>query len=388
MKFLVLNAGSSSLKFALFDDETEIVNGKIDRLFFDPILMIGKLNINDSIKINSYKEGLMKIIDTLIENKLITNLNDINYIGHRVVHGKDISKTSLIDENLLKKLEETIPLAPLHNPPIIETIKAAIEIFKVKNFAVFDTAFHQTIPKRFYKYPIPDENYYRRYGFHGISHKYVYSEAKKILKKENLTAVTMHLGNGCSMALIKDNNVIHTTMGFTPLEGLIMGTRSGSIDPGIVLDLARKKGIDNADKILNKQSGFLALTGFSDIREIRERAKLNTSEDVIKLFHQYDFDETEQDKARLAMVMYADRIIQYATFYSALENIDCYIFTAGIGENVWQIRKLVSLGLKINIDDEKNMKNETIISNDKRMLVIKTNEELQIVREIKEFLNN
>ncbi|MEM2115827.1 MAG: acetate/propionate family kinase [Candidatus Woesearchaeota archaeon] len=387
MKYLILNAGSSSLKFALFEDETEIIRGKVERLFFDPVLLISSLAIEEKKEVKTYGECVKIVLDELLNRKIISSLEEINYVGHRVVHGKNISTTIEINKELLETLKETIQLAPLHNPPAIETILGSMEFLKVKHFAVFDTAFHQSMPNRFFKYPIPLYEY-RRYGFHGISHKYVYNECKRILNKDRLTAVTLHLGNGCSMALIKDGKVIHTTMGYTPLEGLIMGTRCGNIDPGIVLDIARKKGIDECDKILNKNSGFIALTGFSDIREIRNLANLNNAEDLIKLYKQYEFSNSPEDSARLALVMFSDRIIQYLSWYKTLEDIEAIIFTGGIGENFWQIRKLVCLGLKIEIDDQKNIENEEILGENPFVCVIKTNEELQIVREIKEKIIN
>ena len=393
-KFLIINAGSSSIKFGLFDDENTIAKGIVERIPFDPEGTIENLKnnekINEKIQAENYEESLKWIFKKITELKIIEDLSEIKYVGHRVVHGGNISKTVEINEEIIRIIEQNIELAPLHNPPNLEGIKAAMKLLKVKHFAIFDTAFHQSMGNRHYLYPLPLEitKKYRRYGFHGTSHKYVYNRAKEILNNERLNAITTHLGNGCSIAAISNNNVIHTTMGLTPLEGLMMGTRSGDVDPGIVIKL-KDQDVDN---LLNKQSGFKGITGKSDLREIIEMAELEncSPKELEELSKRNNFDlEKKEEIGKLALLMFSDRVVKYLSWYINLVEPEAVIFTGGIGEHSWQMRKLIGEGLHAKIDNEKNRSNETFIGNvgNTKIMVIPTNEELQMVREIKETMN-
>ncbi|MFH1506264.1 MAG: acetate kinase [archaeon] len=375
MKILVLNSGSSSLKFKLYEME----NKKL--LALGHIEGIGRehcyVTLNDKKeerKVHTYEEAIAMALDEISN---VCPKEEITAIGHRVVHGGEFYKeATLITDEVIKVIEDLSELAPLHNPPNLKGIYACKkELPNIPQVAVFDTAFHQTIPKKAYLYAIPmkfyDKYKIRKYGFHGTSHKYLANKANEILGK-SLKSITCHLGNGASIAAIKDMKSMDTSMGFTPLQGLIMGTRSGDIDPEVVEFLMKKEDITihRVLRILNKQSGLLGLEGTPDMREIHERA-----------IH-------GDEQAKLAIDVFAYHVIEYLGSYDVvLEGAEAIIFSGGIGENAWFVREQICKNLEclgVKIDLEKNKENETIISTpDSKIavLVIPTNEEEQIATE-------
>ncbi|MFH1399148.1 MAG: acetate kinase [Candidatus Woesearchaeota archaeon] len=375
MKILVLNSGSSSLKYQLLEmpEAKLLLKGHVDGIGLDTCKHI----VNDSVtevKVTDHHMAVGLCLETLRE---YYDLREISCVGHRVVHGGEFFSTAaLIDDGVLKKIEDLKQLAPLHNPPNLQGIYASMKLLPgVKQGAVFDTAFHQSLPEKAFLYGLP-YNYYqeykiRKYGFHGTSHKYVANKANEILGK-NLKVITCHLGNGASIAAIKDTRSVDTTMGFTPLQGLMMGTRSGDLDPEVVAFLAEKLGVQTRDviTILNKKSGFFGLCGTNDVRIIYERASKGDA------------------RCKLALDMFAYRVGLYVAAYnSILGGADAIVFTAGIGEKAWYVREdvcgyLANLGVKL--DEVRNKANELIISSADssiKVMVIPTNEEVQIARE-------
>jgi acetate kinase len=365
---LVLNSGSSSIKYALFLNLRLITKGIEENIG----LPTGPKNHYEALKI---------IFNKLRDERKIEKLSDIKIIGHRVVHGgEDFKKTVVITKEVLKKIRKLSPLAPLHNPPNILGIETCQKLLpRAKNIAVFDTEFYTSLPKESFLYALPYEFYQkhkiRRYGFHGISHKYILQETQKILKKKVNKIITCHLGAGSSITAIKNGKPIDTSMGFTPLEGLIMTTRSGSIDPFIPLYLidTLKYSPKEVDEILNKKSGYLGICGFKDFR------------DVLKL---------QTEKSKLCYQMYLRSVVKYIGGYiGLLGGVDAIVFTAGIGEGSAKFRKDVMdnfqfLGTKI--DSKKNNQSSFIISTpDSKItvLTIPTNEELMIAQEILKLLN-
>ncbi|MEJ2114236.1 MAG: acetate kinase, partial [Flavobacteriaceae bacterium] len=339
MQILVLNSGSSSLKFQLFSmpDETILCSGLIERIGFEDANFKFETQ-NDTIKLTAsilnHKMGLELLIKQLLEKNtgILKSPDDISIVGHRVVHGgKHFTGTTKITTVVKEKIKALSMLAPLHNPANLEGIEVAEEIFpNAKQVAVFDTAFHQTIPEYAYKYAIPNEflDTYniRVYGFHGTSHKYVSEKAIEFLDKKESKIITIHLGNGCSMTAVKNGKSIDHSLGFSPLGGLIMGTRCGDIDPSIIFYLNERLGIeiDEIKSIFQKKSGMLGLTGFSDLRDIQNEASRGNEE------------------CQLAMRMNAYRIKKYIGSYATILNgLDAIVFTAGIGENSQNMRQLV-----------------------------------------------
>ncbi|WP_282031636.1 acetate/propionate family kinase [Winogradskyella eximia] len=387
-QILVLNSGSSSLKFQLFlmPNETVLYSGLIERIGLEDAKFkyetkTGSIEVVTPIlNHNAALELLSKqLLDK--ETGIIKSAEDIDIVAHRVVHGgKHFSKTAEITKEVKDKIEALSSLAPLHNPANLEGIKVAESIFKnAKQVAVFDTAFHQTIPEHAYKYAIPnefsDKHNIRLYGFHGTSHKYVSEKAIEFIDKKVSNIITIHLGNGCSMSAIKNGKSIDHSLGFSPINGLIMGTRSGDIDQSIIFYLAEKlkMSLDEINTLLLKKSGMLGLTGYSDLRDIEEKA-------------------LEGDKAcELALKMNTYRIKKYIGSYAAILNgLDAIVFTAGIGENSNYMRELICndldfLGIKLDLD-KNNERLKTIRSiNSKdskvKILVIPTNEELEIAKQ-------
>ncbi|MFK5938607.1 MAG: acetate kinase [Sulfurimonas sp.] len=344
MKIAVINAGSSSLKFKLFDMQTKEV---LHSVLVEKIGEVGS-------EVKTHHEALESInID----------FSKIDAIGHRVVHGGEkLTTAMLIDENVIKIIDSLIPLAPLHNPANLEGIKVSIEKASlVPNIAVFDTAFHSSMPKEAYMYALPmkmyEQHHIRRYGFHGTSHAYIMKQAAFTLNKEvnKVNLITLHLGNGASVCAIENGKSIDTSMGFTPLEGLVMGSRSGDIDPAIVLYMQRELGlsVDEVDKLLNKQSGLLGICDENDVRSIIAR---------------------EDEYAKLALDMMIRRIQKYIGSYMALlGRVDAIVFSGGIGENSEYIRERI-----LNAQMFKDVQS----------LVIKTDEELEIANECMIILNN
>lgn len=387
MLVFVLNAGSSSLKYQLINAETSELkaSGIVERIGIDGVLK-HVISENKKLTIEAYipshKEAIELILETLThdETKTIDSIDEIQAVGHRVAHGGEYFKEStLVTDKVIKKIEELIPLAPLHNPANILGMKICMELMpNVPNVAVFDTAFHQTMPEIHFLFPVPHEDYtehhLRKYGFHGTSHNYVSKEAIKLLNnKKDSKIIVCHLGNGSSICAVRDGKSINTTMGLTPLGGLMMGTRSGDIDPGIIPYLMDKKGMDTHQIIdyLNKKSGILGVSGISsDLREIIGAAN--------------DGDQ----RAQVTIDMMCNRVKKYICSYSGLlGGADAICFTAGIGENSDLIREKVCEGLEfmgIELDVEKNSKREkgnreiSTKNSKTRIFVIPTNEELVI----------
>jgi len=386
MLILVINAGSSSIKFQLIKDGNKfnaLVKGMVDRLGQKEQWYEDDKGHKQNFKAATYTQALQFIMDHFIEHKVIKNLKDIDAVGHRVVHGgEDYKKPTVITKKVLATITKLSSLAPLHNPPNIEGIKACMKILPgVPEVAVFDTSFHQTMPKKAYLYALPlalySKHKIRRYGFHGTSHAYVLNETLKLLKKKNKKVITCHLGNGCSIAATLNGKSVDTSMGFTPLEGLVMGTRSGDIDPALPLILTKtlKAQPEEIDQLLNRKSGLLGLTEkYSDMRDVWKTYEKNA-------------------KSKQALEIYSYRIAKYIGSYAAaLNGVDAITFTAGIGEHAWYIRKMVCdyltfLGLKL--DSKKNKSNAQLITtpgSKVKVFVIPTNEEKAIAQETAKLL--
>jgi acetate kinase len=339
--------------------------------------------LEEVLNIPDHHTGLKKIASFLMDEKtgVIKNADEINAVGHRVVHGgSSFSKTVEIDDKVKDKIKELFELAPLHNPPNYQGIEVAEKIFpQAKQIAVFDTAFHQTMPEVAYRYAIPnhflEENQIRVYGFHGTSHKFVSEKANEYLKKEKSKIITIHLGNGCSITAIQDGKSIDHSLGFGPMNGLIMGTRSGDIDQSVIFYLVKSMGysIDDVNRTLQKESGMFGLTGFSDLRDIETAASGGNKE------------------CKIALDMNAYRIKKFIGAYASVMNgLDAIVFTAGIGENSEMIRKLVCKNmdyLGIELDEEKNgVRSKEIREINKenslvKILIVPTNEELEIAKQ-------
>jgi len=392
MKILVINCGSSSLKYQVLEmlSESLLAKGIVERIGPDgSVLKHEKTNVDEKLiqeaKMIDHKEAIANVICALTDPVfgVVKSMDEIGAVGHRVVHaGEKYAQSALIDDAVIKALEECIALAPLHNPPNLQGIAACQELMpNTPQVAVFDTAFHQTMPPESYIYAIPYEYYtkygIRRYGFHGTSHKYVSERAAYLLgvNLDDLKLITCHLGNGASVSAIKRGKCIDTSMGFTPLAGLVMGTRSGSIDPAIISFMADTEGLsaDEVLDILNKKSGILGVSGLSsDFRDIQDAiADGNT-------------------RAELALKVFAHRVRYYIGAYIAeMNGVDAIIFTAGVGENDDIVRTLVcselgNLGIKLDHVRNKVRGKETIISRDDSkvaILLIPTNEELMIARD-------
>lgn len=388
-KILVVNAGSSSLKYQFRDMENEslICKGLVERIGMGNARLfhkVGEKEYEDIKYIANHKEAFQEIMNVLLDKELgvICDVNEINAIGHRVLHtGEDFTGSVVIDEEVIKTLKRNIPLGPLHMPANILCIESCREILpEVPMVAVFDTAFHMTMPKYAYMYAIRYEDYeefkVRKYGFHGTSHKYVSQKAIRKLNQEHSRIITCHLGNGSSIAAVVDGKCIDTSMGLTPLEGLIMGTRSGDIDPACLEFLMEKKKYDIHEMLeyLNKESGFKGIYGKSDSRDIVTGMR------------------NGEERAKLAFDMSCYRIKKYIGSYTAaMGGVDAIVFTGGIGENSSLTRAAVIKGLEylgIDFDYEHNdncckEKDEELTKDNSKVkvYVIPTNEELVIARE-------
>lgn len=396
MKILVLNCGSSSLKYQLIDMDTQEVMavGLCERIGIDGNLKheaAGKEKYVSNQPMKDHTDAVKLVIDALLdkEHGVIADVNEINAVGHRVVHGGEYFASSvIITDEVIKAIEDCIELAPLHNPANLIGIRACEKLMPgVPQVGVFDTAFHQTMPPKAYLYAIPYELYekykIRKYGFHGTSHKYVSERAAAMLGKDSseLKVITCHLGNGGSICAVDGGKSVDTSMGFTPLEGLIMGTRCGDIDPAVVSFLMEKEGLSTkeVDNLMNKKSGVLGLSGVSsDFRDV-ENAK---------------FDGNKQAEAALDAFEY--KVAKYiGEYYIAMGGADAIVFTAGLGENSFTRREGISKYLKaigIEIDNQKNKvrgKEIDIATPESkiRVLVIPTNEELMIAKDTKELLD-
>lgn len=390
MKILSVNAGSSSLKFQMYQmpEETVLISGLFERI---GILGSGytlKLNgekIKKEVTLNNHEDAVKILAEELVNLKVVSSLEEINAIGHRVVHGGDkYADSVVINEDVLNTINDLIDLAPLHNPANLTGIKAFMHIVpNATAVAVFDTAFHQTLKEEAYLYSVPYSWYrdyrVRKYGFHGTSHKYVTNRLQELLGKEDINAITCHLGNGASIAAIKNGHSFDTSMGFTPNAGLLMGTRSGDIDFTLIPYVMSKSNssLEVVLDKLNKNSGYLGISELSsDSRDI---------ENAIEQGH---------EGAILAQKMYVRRVVEYiAKYYVLLGGIDAISFAGGIGENAISTRKEIIDGLKvlgIFIDDEKNnvRGKETLISTDSssvKVYIIPTDEELMIARDTYSF---
>ena len=391
MKFLCVNAGSSSLKFQLFDmpKEEVLISGYIEKIGLEDSFWTTKVNgekIKGAKYLKNHSEAVEVLLNELIEHKAVKSLDEIKGVGHRVLHGGEkYSDSVLITDEVIKDIQDLTKLGPLHHPGNLAGIMALREVLpEVPMVAVYDTAFHQTMPKENYLYPVPYEWYLkygvRKYGFHGTSHKYITTVMKDKLKKDDVNLIICHIGSGASISAIKDGKCYDTTMGITPLDGLMMGTRSGAIDPSILEYVCKESGMSITDVTneLNKKSGLLGISGFSDSRDVESAAARG------------------DERAILALRMYNDRVAKYiADYFIELEGrVDAIVFTAGVGENGIDprndiISKLAPLGIKIDsklngeIASYKD-KQEGIISSKSSKVdvwVVPTNEELMIIRD-------
>lgn len=393
MKVLVVNCGSSSIKYQLFNmsDESVLAKGLVERIGLEGAVLThqpaGKDKVVITGDISNHSVGIKLVLEALTDanHGVIASMKEIVAVGHRVVHGGEkFADSVLITPDVMRALEECIEMAPLHNPPNILGINACAELMPgVPQVGVFDTAFHQTMPKAAFLYGLPYEAYekygVRRYGFHGTSHKYVSQRAAEMMGQHmsNLRIITCHLGNGSSLAAIKYGKAIDTSMGFTPLEGLVMGTRCGEIDPAIIPFLMKKEGMtpDQMDEYLNKKSGVLGISGVSsDFRDIEDAAGEGN------------------ERAQLALDVFAYKVRKYVGGYVAsMGGVDAIVFTAGLGENSIEMRDKICNGLEYlgtRIDHEKNnvrgKAQEISVDGAKvKIFVIPTNEELVIARDTK-----
>ena len=397
LKVLVINCGSSSLKYQLINMENEEVmaKGVVERIGIDGSVLKHEMLNRDKeiikVPMKDHKVALGLVLDALVNEEYgpISSMDEIDAVGHRVVHGGEkFVDSCLITEATLKDIEACITLAPLHNPPNLVGIRACMEILPdVPMCAVFDTSFHQTMPEEAFIYGLPYEYYekygIRRYGFHGTSHRYVTEKAAELfgIDKDKLNIITCHLGNGASLAAIKNGKSIDTSMGLTPLEGLIMGTRCGDIDPAIVTFLMDRAGLslNEVNDVMNKKSGVLGISGVSsDFRDIEEAASKGNK------------------RAELALDAYHLRVKKYVGSYMAeLGRVDGIVFTAGLGENSPESRAAIldgmeELGIKIDAEKNKVRGKNTIISSDDskiKVALIPTNEELMIAKDTVKLIN-
>ncbi len=386
MKILSINAGSSSMKFTAYEmpEEKVLMSGLIERIGINDGFYTIKYNgekETTNVDVVDHKQAFEIVVDELMKHNVVSSLDEVSALGHRVVQGGAyFDKSVLVDDDVLDKIEELAPLAPLHNPAALVGIRAAMEVFKdAKQVVVFDTAFHQTMEPSKYLYALPyewNEKYnVRRFGAHGTSHKYVSMKANEILGRTNTKLITCHIGSGASISAVENGKCVNTSMGLTPNAGLVMGTRCGDIDATILPYMIRKgMSVDELDKVMNKQSGFLGISGkYSDARDISSACK--------------DGDE----RAILARDMFVDRVVDYiAKYYFEMKGVDAIIFTAGMGEKSIYFREQIMNRLDvigIHLDKEANDNTfgvEGIISTKDSKIpcyVIPTDEELMIAQD-------
>ena len=400
MKVLVINSGSSSVKIKLFDMDNErvLASGGVERIGEDRSLIshtVAGTQGEHEVKrkealVDDHHEALQRLSALLLDSRsgVIKDEGEIAGVGHRVVHGgASLQETTPIDDTVMAAIEANVPLAPLHNPANLEGVKVAMDLFpEVPQVAVFDTAFHQTMPPRAFLYAIPYDLYathgIRRYGFQGTSHVYVAETGAAYLGRrlKEMNLITLHLGNGASMAAIRHGICVDTTMGLTPLEGLVMGTRSGDVDPALHFFLADHLGFsaDEVQRLLNHESGLKGFCGTNDMREVLAQV------------------EQGDERARLALDVYTYRIRKYiGAYFAVLEKVDAVIFTAGIGEHAPVVRELCCRGLQglgIEIDKKRNEAQErgvreiSLAAAAVPVLVVPTNEALRIARETRRVL--
>ena len=386
---MAINAGSSSLKFQLFEmpSENVITKGLVERIGMnDSVFTISVQDekVTDTLNIPNHEVAVELLLEKLIQHKIINSFDEIDGVGHRVVHGGEtFNKSVLITDEVIEELDKLSELAPLHNPANITGIVAFKKILgNIPAVAVFDTAFHQTMPNNAYLYSLPYEYYEnygaRRYGFHGTSHQYVSERAAEMMGRplEELRLISCHIGNGASITAIQDGKSIDTSMGFTPLAGVTMGTRSGDVDPALIPYIMQKTGktVDEVLDVLNKQSGVLALSGFSsDLRDVESAANEGN------------------ERAQLALTVFADRIRKYVGSYAVtMGGVDGIIFTAGVGENSATMRASILEGLEfmdVIVDEQLNATRgeDRFIQSESspvKVMVIPTNEEVMIARDV------
>jgi acetate kinase len=400
VKVITVNCGSSSIKVGIYraDDHAFIASGLLEKIGSAESRLLQKTVKKDGSfaskevtgPVADHWEGFEFIMKANADDRIIKDESEVFGIGHRVVHGGELfSEPSLIDDKVIAAIRKLIPLAPLHNPHNLLGIEVARKRFPdAHQVAVFDTAFHQTLPPHSFHYALPyefyTEHHVRRYGFHGTSHYYVAKEAAKYLNKplEEISLITLHLGNGASAAAIQNGKCVDTSMGLTPLEGLVMGTRCGDIDPAVHFYLMRQTGMsaDEIEKLLNSRSGLKGICGMNDMRQIQQKA------------------EAGDERAMLALDMFCYRIRKYIGSYSAvLGAIDAIVFTGGIGENSAVVRErtctgLVNLGISLDLNKNKSVSGRiSEIQQDGaaiKIMVIATDEELEIARQTIETINN
>lgn len=392
MKILVVNCGSSSLKYQLIDMENESVlcKGLVERIGIEGSVLKHEKSGMDSkhvveVPMQDHNVAIKLVLDAIVDPEVgsIKDMKEIDAVGHRIVHGGEkFAESAVLTDEVIDAIKDCSELAPLHNPANLMGVEACKAILPdVVHVGVFDTAFHQTMPKKSFLYGLPYELYtkhaVRRYGFHGTSHLYVSNRAAEMLGKpvEELKIITCHLGNGASIAAVDCGKVVDTSMGFTPLEGLIMGTRCGDIDPAIIPFVMKKEGLDadGVDKLMNKQSGVYGMTGISsDFRDIEDAANGGN------------------ELAQVTLDAYAQRVKKYIGAYAAeMNGVDAVVFTAGLGENGISMREMIAdnmefLGMKLDKEKNNVRGKDTVISSDDskvKLLLIPTNEELMIARD-------
>ena len=392
MKIISINAGSSSLKFSLFnmDDEAVIASGLFERIGIEGSNYTIKFNgekITQEVELATHVDAVNILLDKLTDLNIISSLDEINGVGHRIVQGKDIfTESVVVNDDVMEKLEAIKGFAPLHNPANMLGIEAFRKVLpNVPMVAVFDTALHQTMDKSTYLYPVPYSWYtdygVRKYGAHGTSHRYIAETVKNLLGKQEFRLISCHIGNGGSITAIKDGKCVDTSMGFTPLAGIMMGTRSGDIDPSIIPYVMEQEGKNASEVVddLNKRSGLYGMSEYSsDMRDILEKC------------------DEQDEKAIVARNKYVRRVVDYiAQYYVLLGGADVIVFTAGVGENSIPVRRqiceeLACLGVKIDLD-KNNIRGEVVkISTDDSSIevyVIPTDEELMIARDTLRLIN-
>lgn len=396
MKVLVINCGSSSLKYQLINMENEslLAQGLVERIGLPGSSLVQKVNGEKhklEVQMDNHTEAMKNVIDTLLDAEfgVIKSLDEISAVGHRIVHGGEYYlKSVVVTDEVMEKLKECVKLAPLHNGPNRIGIEACQALMpNTPMVVVFDTAFHSTMPEKAYLYALPydfyEKNHIRKYGAHGTSHKYVSQKVAEVMGRDvkDLKIISCHIGNGASITAVKNGESIDTSMGFTPLDGVVMGTRCGSIDPSIVTYLITDLGYtaEEVNDIMNKKSGVLGITGMSsDLRDLKEAAYKHGDK-----------------RAQLALDIYAYKIkMQIGAYAAVLNGPDCIVFTAGIGENSWETRIDILEGLEymgVKLDKERNnvMGEVALISTDDskvKVYVIPTNEELMIAKETVDLL--
>lgn len=394
MKILVINAGSSSLKFQVIDmtNESVLCKGVCEKIGDnESFLTYSKNGVKSKIfhDMPTHKDALMYLLDTLVgkEYGVLASLDEIGAVGHRVLHGgEDFNKSVLVTDEVLAKCHKNEPLGPLHMPANILCMEILRDLLGKPQVAVFDTSFHQTMPDYAYRYALPDDDYkelkVRKYGFHGTSHKYVSAIASEVMKTDKFKLITCHLGNGASVCAIKDGKCVDTSMGFTPLEGLVMGTRSGDVDPSVIGPIMAKRGYTDVTEFvnvyLNKMSGMKGLCTQSDMRKVT------------------DLYNSGNDNARLALDMFAYRVKKYIGSYCAvLDGVDCIVMTGGIGENSNEMREKILenmdyLGIvldkKANSETHSELRLISTPESKVKVYVIPTDEELVIARDTYSFV--